>query len=60
MQFIKGMNVTKAPRTAINASCSDFKELDENGKNTLAVGGGGLWWKKETVGKHILLEQNKL
>ena len=57
----RGMNVTKAPRTAINASCSDFKELDENGKNTLCCGaGGGLWWKKETVGKTHLVRAEQV
>jgi Fe-S oxidoreductase len=46
------MGEVDAPRTAIKSCCSDFNELEENGKNTLCCGaGGGLWWKKETQGK---------
>ena len=57
----RGMNETKAPRTAINASCSDFKELDEHGKNTLCCGaGGGLWWKKETKGRAHLVRAEQV
>tara|TARA_Y100001970_G_scaffold31323_1_gene38882 strand:+ start:17158 stop:19014 length:1857 start_codon:yes stop_codon:yes gene_type:complete len=57
----RGMNETKAPRTAINASCSDFKELDEHGKNTLCCGaGGGLWWKKETQGRAHLVRAEQV
>ena len=53
------MDETSAPRTSINSACNDFSELDENGKNTLCCGaGGGLWWKKETVGKtHLVRAQ---
>ena len=57
----RGMNETKAPRAAINASCSDFKELDEHGKNTLCCGaGGGLWWKKETQGRAHLVRAEQV
>ena len=53
------MDEVSAPRTSINSTCNDFSELDENGKNTLCCGaGGGLWWKKETVGKtHLVRAQ---
>jgi Fe-S oxidoreductase len=53
------MGEVDAPRTAIESSCNDFSELDENGKNTLCCGaGGGLWWKKETQGKtHLVRAQ---
>ena len=53
------MNEVSAPRTSINSSCNNFTELEENGKNTLCCGaGGGLWWKKETVGKtHLVRAQ---
>ena len=57
----RGMDETKAPRTAINASCSNFNELDENGKNTLCCGaGGGLWWKKETQGRAHLVRAEQV
>ncbi len=57
----RGMNETAAPRTAINASCNNFKELDENGKNTLCCGaGGGLWWKKETQGRAHLVRAEQV
>jgi len=46
------MGEVEAPRVAIKSCCSNFSELEENGKNTLCCGaGGGLWWKKETGGK---------
>ena len=46
------MGEVEAPRTAVKSCCSNFSELEENGKNTLCCGaGGGLWWKKETGGK---------
>jgi len=46
------MGEVEAPRTALKSCCSNFSELEENGKNTLCCGaGGGLWWKKETGGK---------
>lgn len=53
------MGEVNAPRTAIKSSCNDFTEMDESGKNTLCCGaGGGLWWKKETVGKtHLVRAQ---
>tara|TARA_B100000965_G_scaffold78060_3_gene62017 strand:- start:897 stop:2747 length:1851 start_codon:yes stop_codon:yes gene_type:complete len=55
------MGEVNAPRTAIKASCSDFNELEENGKNTLCCGaGGGLWWKKETQGKTHLVRAKQV
>ena len=53
------MGETDAPRTSIKSACSNFSELEENGKNTLCCGaGGGLWWKKETQGKtHLVRAQ---
>tara|TARA_B100000579_G_scaffold362834_1_gene321130 strand:+ start:973 stop:2823 length:1851 start_codon:yes stop_codon:yes gene_type:complete len=55
------MGEVDAPRTAIKASCSDFNELEENGKNTLCCGaGGGLWWKKETQGKTHLVRAKQV
>tara|TARA_B100000029_G_scaffold363810_1_gene356950 strand:- start:769 stop:2625 length:1857 start_codon:yes stop_codon:yes gene_type:complete len=57
----RGMNEVNAPRTAIKASCSNFNELDENGKNTLCCGaGGGLWWKKETQGRAHLVRAEQV
>ena len=57
----RGMNETNAPRTAINASCNNFNELEENGKNTLCCGaGGGLWWKKETKGRAHLVRAEQV
>ena len=57
----RGMNEVSAPRTAINASCSNFNELEENGKNTLCCGaGGGLWWKKETKGRAHLVRAEQV
>ena len=57
----RGMNETQAPRTAIKASCQDFNELEENGKNTLCCGaGGGLWWKKETQGRAHLVRAEQV
>ena len=57
----RGMNEVSAPRTAIKASCSNFNELDENGKNTLCCGaGGGLWWKKETKGRAHLVRAEQV
>ena len=55
------MGEVDAPRTAIKASCNDFNELEENGKNTLCCGaGGGLWWKKETQGKTHLVRAKQV
>ena len=55
------MNEVNAPRTAINAASSNFKELDENGSNTLCCGaGGGLWWKKETKGRAHLVRAEQV
>ncbi len=55
------MGEVDAPRTAIKASCSNFNELEENGKNTLCCGaGGGLWWKKETQGKTHLVRAKQV
>ena len=53
------MDEVQAPRTSIESCCNNFSELEENGKNTLCCGaGGGLWWKKETVGKtHLVRAQ---
>jgi len=57
----RGMNEVSAPRTAIKASCNNFNELDENGKNTLCCGaGGGLWWKKETQGRAHLVRAEQV
>ncbi|MBI45377.1 MAG: hypothetical protein CMG66_04335 [Candidatus Marinimicrobia bacterium] len=57
----RGMGETSAPRTAINASCNNFSELKENGKNTLCCGaGGGLWWKKETQGRAHLVRAEQV
>ena len=57
----RGMNVVDAPRTAIKASCNNFNELEENGKNTLCCGaGGGLWWKKETKGRAHLVRAEQV
>ena len=57
----RGMNETQAPRTAIKASCQNFNELEENGKNTLCCGaGGGLWWKKETKGRAHLVRAEQV
>jgi len=55
------MGEVDAPRTAIKASCNNFNELEENGKNTLCCGaGGGLWWKKETQGKTHLVRAKQV
>ena len=55
------MDEVSAPRTSIKSCCSNFSELDENGKNTLCCGaGGGLWWKKETVGKTHLVRAKQV
>ena len=57
----RGMDETKAPRTAIKASYENFNELEENGKNTLCCGaGGGLWWKKETQGRAHLVRAEQV
>ena len=57
----RGMNVVDAPRTAIKASCNNFNELEESGKNTLCCGaGGGLWWKKETQGRAHLVRAEQV
>ena len=57
----RGMSVVDAPRTAIKASCNNFNELEENGKNTLCCGaGGGLWWKKETKGRAHLVRAEQV
>ena len=41
----RGIGEVDAPRTALKASCNNFTELEESGKNTLCCGaGGGLWW----------------
>ena len=55
------MNEVDAPRTAINAVTTNFKELEENGSNTLCCGaGGGLWWKKETKGRAHLVRAEQV
>ncbi len=57
----RGMGEVDAPRTAIKASCGNFNELEENGKNTLCCGaGGGLWWKKETQGRAHLVRAEQV
>jgi Fe-S oxidoreductase len=57
----RSMSEVDAPRTAIKASCSNFNELKENGKNTLCCGaGGGLWWKKETQGRAHLVRAEQV
>ena len=57
----RGIGEINAPRTAIKASCSNFNELEENGKNTLCCGaGGGLWWKKETQGRAHLVRAEQV
>ena len=57
----RGMREVNAPRTAIKASCNNFSELEENGKNTLCCGaGGGLWWKKETKGRAHLVRAEQV
>ena len=55
------MDEVDAPRTSIKSCCNNFSELEENGKNTLCCGaGGGLWWKKETVGKTHLVRAKQV
>jgi len=55
------LNVVDAPRTAIESVTDDFFELPESGKDTLCCGaGGGLWWKKETVGKTHLVRAEQV
>ena len=55
------MNEVSAPRTAIHATSTNFKELEENGSNTLCCGaGGGLWWKKETKGRAHLVRAEQV
>ena len=55
------MNEVNAPRTAIHAASTNFKELEENGSNTLCCGaGGGLWWKKETKGRAHLVRAEQV
>ena len=57
----RGIGETSAPRTAINASFSNFNEMKESGKNTLCCGaGGGLWWKKETQGRAHLVRAEQV
>lgn len=42
----------KAPRKTVEAVAANFVEMKEHGKKTLCCGaGGGLWWKKEGVGR---------
>jgi Fe-S oxidoreductase len=55
------LDVVEAPRKAIKSVSSDFIELPESGKNTLCCGaGGGLWWKKETVGRTHLVRAEQV
>ncbi len=55
------LNVVDAPRTAIESVTDEFFELPESGKDTLCCGaGGGLWWKKETVGKTHLVRAEQV
>ena len=55
------LDVVEAPRKAINAVSSNFSELPESGKDTLCCGaGGGLWWKKETVGRTHLVRAEQV
>ena len=55
------MDEVEAPRESIKSCCSNFSELEENGKNTLCCGaGGGLWWKKETEGKTHLVRAKQV
>jgi len=55
------LDVVDAPRAAIESVTDDFFELPESGKDTLCCGaGGGLWWKKETVGKTHLVRAEQV
>jgi len=55
------LDIVDAPRTAIESVTDDFFELPESGKDTLCCGaGGGLWWKKETVGKTHLVRAEQV
>ena len=57
----RGIGEVDAPRTALKASCNNFTELEESGKNTLCCGaGGGLWWKKETQGRAHLVRAEQV
>ena len=55
----RSLDEVDAPRNALNASSSEFFEMEESGKKTLCCGaGGGLWWKKETKGRtHLVRAQ---
>jgi Fe-S oxidoreductase len=55
----RSLDEVDAPRNALNASSSEFFEMEESGKKTLCCGaGGGLWWKKETEGRtHLVRAQ---
>jgi len=55
------LDIVDAPRTAIESVTDEFFELPESGKDTLCCGaGGGLWWKKETVGKTHLVRAEQV
>jgi len=55
------LDIVDAPRAAIESVTDDFFELPESGKDTLCCGaGGGLWWKKETVGKTHLVRAEQV
>ena len=55
------LDIVDEPRTAIQAATSNFKELEENGRNTLCCGAGGaLWWKKETKGRTHLVRAEQV
>jgi|TARA_B110000240_G_scaffold74373_1_gene84657 Fe-S oxidoreductase len=55
------LDIVDEPRTAIQASSSNFQEMEENGRNTLCCGAGGaLWWKKETQGRTHLVRAEQV
>jgi len=55
------LDIVDEPRTAIQASSSNFQEMEESGRNTLCCGAGGaLWWKKETQGRTHLVRAEQV
>jgi Fe-S oxidoreductase len=55
------LDIVDEPRTAIQASSSNFQEMEENGRNTLCCGAGGaLWWKKESQGRTHLVRAEQV
>ncbi|MFQ6675778.1 MAG: (Fe-S)-binding protein, partial [Fidelibacterota bacterium] len=55
------MNEVEAPRRALGHVVPRLTELPEHGKRPLCGGaGGGLWWKKEGVGRTHLLRARQI